>query len=73
MKIKTISSIAFNAANPDAGVDTGDVAMNERVIRLLRRQREIEAEQAELSRELREISWELIERRFDEQYNEAWR
>jgi hypothetical protein len=50
-KINTIAEIAFNAARPGAGIDTGDVYMNERVLRLLKRQREIEAEQAELSRE----------------------
>lgn len=68
-----INTIAFNAARPEAGIDTGDVRMNERVLRLLKRQREIEAEQHELERELRAISRELIERRFDQQYDEAWR
>ncbi len=39
--------------------------MDQRILRLLRRRREIEAEQEELSRELRDIGHELFERRND--------
>jgi hypothetical protein len=53
-----------NLSRPGA-IDTGDTAMDDRILRLLRRRREIEAEQHELERELREISRELFERRND--------
>ncbi|MBV8744413.1 MAG: hypothetical protein JO134_05165 [Xanthobacteraceae bacterium] len=46
-------------------LDLGDVHMDERILRLLRRHRELEAERQELDRELREISRELFERNAD--------
>jgi hypothetical protein len=43
------------------------------LVRLLKRQREIEAERHELDRELRAISRELTERRLDQKLDEVWR
>ena len=46
--------------------------MDERILNLLRRLRECEAAQEELVREMRVISQELVERRFEARHKEVW-
>jgi hypothetical protein len=54
----------INLSRPET-IETGDLQMNARILALLRRQRAIEAEIAELIREGKEISRELLERKND--------
>lgn len=55
----------INFARPDSF----NIQMDARILKLLRRAREIEALQEELTREAREISRELTQRRDDELNN----